>query len=162
MASNRVRDHKRFTSSRFKQLIRLVSATTHEEQTKHIEQLVSLLVTDKDYFKKVYRKTFHISIAPPSRTLPVEDAIAHWSLLFSPQEGGRTWPLTKRPWLDLWYNFVQNRPERYITRDLWNQVEVFLDKATQDESLEWYDPTGAWPFAIDEFVTELGKDSGEL
>jgi DCN1-like protein 1/2 len=45
-----------------------------------------------------------------------------------------------------------------FTRDLWEQSYEFM--RDMDASLSKYDPDGAWPFVVDEFV-KFHKNSAE-
>ncbi len=53
--------------------------------------------------------------------------------------------------------FVQNCDTEVFTRDMWEQSYEFLKEV--GPKLEKYDPDGAWPFLIDEFVQSIKKSS---
>ncbi|KAI5293033.1 Scaffold-type E3 ligase, partial [Ascosphaera acerosa] len=79
-------------------------------------------------------------------------ALDQWRLFFTSDKGGIDMNTATTPWLDLWLDFVTTKHKRPINKDLWEQVEVFLEAAKQDETLDWHSDDGAWPGAIDEFV----------
>lgn len=74
-------------------------------------------------------------------------------MFFSAETGGIPANTNTTPWLDWWIQFLEERGKKPINKDLWEQFEVFLRKAQEDESFGWYDSDGAWPGAIDDFVT---------
>lgn len=39
-----------------------------------------------------------------------------------------------------------------ISKDMWDQTGVFIQKSQEDESMSWWSEDGAWPGVIDEFV----------
>ena len=39
-----------------------------------------------------------------------------------------------------------------MSKDLWDQTGLFVQKSIADDSLSWWNEEGSWPGAIDEFV----------
>uniref|UniRef100_A0A7S0IWR0 Defective in cullin neddylation protein n=1 Tax=Calcidiscus leptoporus TaxID=127549 RepID=A0A7S0IWR0_9EUKA len=74
------------------------------------------------------------------RSLPIEVADALWRLTLA----GRF------KHLDRWLEFLQEKKERAITKDVW---EMLLTFATQiNDEFSNFDEDGAWPVVIDDFV----------
>ncbi|KAK4398759.1 DCN1-like protein [Sesamum angolense] len=83
------------------------------------------------------------------KALPLDTALEMWKLLFAQKK----WPL-----LDDWIQFLQEKHDKAISQDLWSHTLEFA--MTVDTSLSNYDPAGAWPCVMDDFVeylTETGK-----
>ncbi|KAJ0543426.1 putative defective-in-cullin neddylation protein [Helianthus annuus] len=60
--------------------------------------------------------------------------------------------------LNQWCSFVENNQRHNISEDTWSQVLAF--SRCVHENLEGYDPEGAWPVLIDEFVEHMYRMSG--
>lgn len=73
-------------------------------------------------------------------------------MFFSAESGGFSANTDTTPWLDWWIEFLEERGKKPINKDLWEQFEVFLRKAQDDETFGWWEEDGAWPGAIDDFV----------
>ena len=72
-----------------------------------------------------------------------DTARAMWKVLLD----GR-WAL-----VDEWCEFLAKAPDcKVITRDTWSQALEFSRTIAPD--MEGYDPAGAWPYLIDEFVEQ--------
>ena len=52
--------------------------------------------------------------------------------------------------VDEWCEFLEKDHGKPITHDTWSQALEFSRQIGPD--LEGYDPAGAWPYLIDEFV----------
>lgn len=70
------------------------------------------------------------------------------------------WNTESTPWLDWWIEFLKKRGEKPVNKDLWEQVEVFMQKSLEDEEMGWWDPEGAWPGALDDFVAWVREKRG--
>lgn len=84
----------------------------------------------------------------------MEVAVAIWRLIFVPE-----W--IEFPLIDPWCDFV-TKHGKAVTRDTWEMtlelVFSMKDKYDPtDKELKWFDPYGAWPSVIDEFVDNLKK-----
>jgi DCN1-like protein 1/2 len=55
----------------------------------------------------------------------------------------------------LWVEFYETNNKRPVNKDLWNMVGelVLKTKEPDGESLNWWTEDGAWPMAVDDFVT---------
>uniref|UniRef100_A0A061RC16 Defective in cullin neddylation protein n=2 Tax=Tetraselmis sp. GSL018 TaxID=582737 RepID=A0A061RC16_9CHLO len=99
---------------------------------------------DGSTFAAFYRFVFWICRDANKRNLPVHRATSAWLLLLS----GRF------RLLDHWVSFVRSRPNLLtITEDTWRQVLDFTRSVLED--LSNYDPAGAWPVLLDEFVDHI-------
>lgn len=93
-------------------------------------------------FEQTYEFTFKYNLQEGQRMLPLETAMAYWGLLL---EG-------KFSKLDQWLEFVSQEYKKSISRDTWKMVLEFARYVDEDPTLANYDPEGAWPSVIDEFV----------
>ncbi|XP_022884112.1 DCN1-like protein 1 isoform X2 [Olea europaea var. sylvestris] len=60
--------------------------------------------------------------------------------------------------LNQWCNFVESNQRHNISEDTWRQVLAF--SRCVHENLEGYDPEGAWPVLIDDFVEHMYRIRG--
>ncbi|KAK6155084.1 hypothetical protein DH2020_009332 [Rehmannia glutinosa] len=60
--------------------------------------------------------------------------------------------------LNQWCNFVEKNQRHNISEDTWRQVLAF--SRCVHENLEGYDPEGAWPVLIDDFVEYMYRIRG--
>ncbi|WMV59484.1 hypothetical protein MTR67_052869 [Solanum verrucosum] len=111
-----------------------------EKFKKKIPHLRSQL-KDEDTFREIYNFTFDWAKEKGQKTLALETALALWHLLFAELE----WPL-----IDQWCEFIQERHNKAISRDVWLQLLEFAK--TVDATLSNYAAEGAWPCLLDEFV----------
>lgn len=102
---------------------------------------------DEDTFSEIYNFTFDWAKEKGQKTLALETALALWQLLFAELQ----WPL-----IDQWCQFIQERHNNAISRDVWLQLLKFAK--TVDATLSNYDAEGAWPCLLDEFVEYLIKN----
>ncbi|CAA7399308.1 unnamed protein product [Spirodela intermedia] len=96
---------------------------------------------DEQKFREIYNFAFGWAKEKGQKSLALDTAIGMWQLLFAE----KNWPL-----VDEWCQFLQVRHNKAISRDTWSQLLEFAK--TVDPSLTNYDPEGAWPYLIDEFV----------
>jgi len=96
---------------------------------------------DPAVFKRVFEYAFDFAKEPNHKSLPLETATAMFKVLLD----GR-WAL-----VDEWCAFLEKDGSvKAVTRDTWNQTLEFSRQIGEDMS--GYDPAGAWPYLIDEFV----------
>ena len=95
---------------------------------------------DPAAFKRVFEYSFDFAKEPNHKSLPLETATAMFKVLLD----GR-WPL-----VDEWCAFLEKEAIKAVTRDTWNQTLEFSRQIGED--MRGYDPAGAWPYLIDEFV----------
>ncbi|KXJ88941.1 Cullin binding-domain-containing protein [Microdochium bolleyi] len=122
-------------------------------QKQYFSQLERRLSSDPELFKKVYRHAFVAGKEADQRALSLENATIYWDMLFTLP--GFSWigRTTGIDWLAQWKAFLSEKWTRSVSRDMWQQVQVFAVKSVDDESLSFYSPEGSWPGVIDDFVT---------
>ncbi|XP_074566501.1 defective in cullin neddylation protein AAR3-like [Curcuma longa] len=94
-------------------------------------------------FNLLYEFVFFICRENGQKSISVNRALAGWRLVLN----GRF------RLLDEWCNFVGMHQRHNILEDTWQQVLAFSRYVNED--LEGYDPKGAWPVLIDEFVEHI-------
>ncbi|XP_042060223.1 DCN1-like protein 1 [Salvia splendens] len=99
---------------------------------------------DEQKFREIYNYAFGWAKEKGQKSLALDTAIGMWQLLFAEKQ----WPL-----VDHWCQFLQARHNKAISRDTWSQLLEFA--RIVDPALSNYDPEGAWPYLIDEFVDYL-------
>ncbi|KAF8075706.1 hypothetical protein N665_1072s0031 [Sinapis alba] len=99
---------------------------------------------DEQKFHEIYNFAFGWAKEKGQKSLALDTAIGMWQLLFAERE----WPL-----LNHWCDFLQDRHNKAISKDTWEQLLDFV--RTVDPALSNYDAEGAWPYLIDEFVEYL-------
>ncbi|XP_073061579.1 uncharacterized protein [Primulina eburnea] len=102
---------------------------------------------DEQKFREIYNFAFGWSKEKGQKSLALDTAIGMWQLLFAE----RKWPLVEH-----WCQFLQARHNKAISRDTWSQLLEFA--RIVDPALSNYDPEGAWPYLIDEFVDYLAEN----
>ncbi|KAL1961174.1 hypothetical protein VTO42DRAFT_3119 [Malbranchea cinnamomea] len=150
-----------FTREHFVNGWRNVNCESIAKQSAYAAQLRTRLRSESDLFRRVYRYTFPISRMQGQRNLALEIAIEQWRLFFTPDNGGISWNTETTPWLDWWIEFMESKWKRPINKDLWEQTEVLMRKTHEDESMSWWNPEGAWPGAIDDFVAFVQEKRGK-
>ncbi|KAI8109647.1 hypothetical protein M9434_000927 [Picochlorum sp. BPE23] len=107
-------------------------------------------LNDRKKFKEIYEYAFMFSRENNQKCLQLDVALSVWPLL-----------ITKEKWkyIDLWCEFLQEHHKKAISKDTWTQLLDFID--VMDDTFSQYDPTGAWPYLIDEFVA-LVKEQGKI
>lgn len=122
--------------------MRRMGADTAEALKTKLPELRAEL-DDQRAFKEVYEFSFDFSKELNHKSLAVDTARAMWKVLLD----GR-WAL-----VDEWCEFLAKAPDcKVITRDTWSQALEFSRTIAPD--MEGYDPAGAWPYLIDEFVEQ--------
>lgn len=117
------------------------------EKLRNKLQVLRRELTDPVKFKSVYNFVYMFSRESGVRNLPMENAIQLWRLLM-----GERFPILER-----WISFLESRDRKYdISKDTWEMLLDFFEIFEKD-GLAGYDPYGAWPVLIDEFVEELNK-----
>lgn len=124
-------------------------------QKAYVRSQIAKLSVDPDYFRKVYRHAFIAGKEVNQKSLPLENAIVFWQLLFSPP--GRQWVSANREWYPLWEEFLKSQWTRSVNKDLWNMTLEFANKTMADELLKFYGEEDSWPTAVDEFVAWYRK-----
>ncbi|GJZ80523.1 DCN1-like protein 2 isoform X1 [Tanacetum coccineum] len=134
------------------QLLQLVESTV-DKSTPILEELPVLmsrldLMADSSQFSRFYNFVFFICREDGQRSITVSRAIMAWKLVLS----GRFRLLNQ------WCNFIEKNQRHNISEDTWRQVLAF--SRCVHENLEGYDPEGAWPVLIDEFVEHMYRING--
>lgn len=75
--------------------------------------------------------------------MAVDLALSLWKILLS----------TRFALVDAWLEFVQQSNLRVISRDVWKQTLEFSKVMKPD--LSNFDPDGAWPVLLDDFVDHV-------
>lgn len=96
------------------------------------------------YFGRVYRYVFPYIVSEGQRMLPIDQAVAYWTLLLVPR-----YPIAER-----WIAFMTEK-NYSVSRDTWNMALVFFEYAQNDPTLADYDENLAWPAIIDDFVDSV-------
>nr|XP_043627976.1 DCN1-like protein 1 [Erigeron canadensis] len=113
-------------------------------------------IKDNAKFKEIYIFAFGWAKEKGQKSLTLDTAIGMWRLLFAEKQ----WPLVEH-----WCQFLQKEHNKAISQDTWAQLLEFATNVVP--GLANYDPEGAWPYLIDEFVeflTEkavIQKDAGK-
>ncbi|KAJ5714781.1 uncharacterized protein N7483_011962 [Penicillium malachiteum] len=152
-----------FTRAEFIQAWAAQRISTIMQMKAYAGRLRNKLRTDLSYRRTVYKYTFLISRVQGQRHVQHDIAVDYWRLFFGDpvSKAGNT---MTTPWLDLWIEFLEGRGKRPISRDLWGQIELFLIEANKDETFGWWDPEGAWPPTLDEFVAwvKAKREEGKM
>lgn len=97
-------------------------------------------------FTMLYRLVFFIGRDPGRKFLQIDRAVRAWEILLR----GRFRLLEK------FISFVQKEKKSMVSEDTWRQVLDFSRQVRED--LSNYDPSGAWPVLLDEFVDHLCRN----
>ncbi|KAI3784839.1 hypothetical protein L1987_43945 [Smallanthus sonchifolius] len=134
------------------QLLELVESRVYKRMSIFEELSVLMsrlnLMVDSHEFSRFYNFVFFICRENGQRSITVSSAIMAWKLILS----GRFRLLNQ------WCSFIENNQRHNISEDTWRQVLAF--SRCVHENLEGYDPEGAWPVLIDEFVEHMYRMSG--
>ncbi|KAG6656347.1 hypothetical protein CIPAW_04G016600 [Carya illinoinensis] len=112
--------------------------------------LISRLVLMVDFseFSRFYDFVFFMCRENGQKSITVSKAVTAWRLVLA----GRFRLLNQ------WCDFVEKNQRHNISEDTWQQVLAF--SRCVHENLEGYDPEGAWPVLIDDFVEHMYRVSG--
>ncbi|KAL1538705.1 DCN1-like protein isoform X2 [Salvia divinorum] len=115
-----------------------------------VSKLMSRLNLRAEYseFSRFYEFVFFICRENGQKNITASRAIMAWRLVLS----GRF------RLLNHWCNFVEKNQRYNISEDTWRQVLAF--SRCVHENLEGYDPEGAWPVLIDDFVEYMYRIRG--
>eukprot|EP00123_Amoebidium_parasiticum_P019615 comp27883_c0_seq1/m.47181 comp27883_c0_seq1/g.47181 ORF comp27883_c0_seq1/g.47181 comp27883_c0_seq1/m.47181 type:complete len:252 (-) comp27883_c0_seq1:61-816(-) len=102
-------------------------------------------LSDENKFRSLYQYTFGFGKDPSQKGLIVDMAIPLWQLLLK----------DRFVFLNQWLAFLKEHNTKVIPRDTWNLLLDFSIQIKGD--LSNYDPEGAWPVLIDDFV-EYAKE----
>ncbi|XP_010528345.1 PREDICTED: uncharacterized protein LOC104805471 [Tarenaya hassleriana] len=101
------------------------------------------LMVDFSEFSRVYDFVFFMCREKGQKNITVSRAVTAWKLVLA----GRFRLLNQ------WCDFIERNQRHNISEDTWQQVLAF--SRCVHENLEGYDPEGAWPVLIDEFVEHM-------
>ncbi|XP_038890439.1 DCN1-like protein 2 isoform X3 [Benincasa hispida] len=110
-----------------------------------LSKLMSYLnfMVDFSEFSRFYEFVFFVCRENGQKNITVSMAVRAWRLVLN----GRFRLLNQ------WCDFVENNQRHNISEDTWQQVLAF--SRCVHENLEGYDPEGAWPVLIDDFVEHM-------
>eukprot|EP00998_Keelungia_sp_KM082_P007558 NODE_3755_length_855_cov_183.509615_g3732_i0.p1 GENE.NODE_3755_length_855_cov_183.509615_g3732_i0~~NODE_3755_length_855_cov_183.509615_g3732_i0.p1 ORF type:complete len:208 (-),score=51.95 NODE_3755_length_855_cov_183.509615_g3732_i0:160-783(-) len=95
-------------------------------------------IGSKAAYKDFYNFVFDFIREDGSKNVSNENAVGYWQLLLAPR-----WKYTEQ-----WCEFIAGTYKKAIVKDVWKQLLDFSELPSMDA----YDPNGAWPTVIDEFV----------
>lgn len=101
------------------------------------------LSVDSYHFNCFYSFVYFICRENGQKNISINKAIDAWKFVLR----GRF------RLLDQWCNFLEEHHKHNITEDTWHQLLAF--SRCVNENLEGYDPKGAWPVLIDDFVDHM-------
>lgn len=134
------------------QLLKLVESRLHSRLLilEQISKLMSRLefMVDFSEFSSFYDFVFFICRENGQKNIAVSRAVSCWRLILA----GR-FRLLKQ-----WCDFVEKNQRHNISEDTWRQVLSF--SRCVHENLEGYDPEGAWPVLVDDFVEHMYRTMG--
>ncbi|XP_052196994.1 defective in cullin neddylation protein AAR3 isoform X1 [Diospyros lotus] len=140
------------TREALNQLLKLMESRMHA-RTLIFDEILKLmsrldLMVDFSEFARFYDFVFFICRENGQKNITVSRAVASWRLILA----GRFRLLTQ------WCDFVEKNQRHNISEDTWRQVLAF--SRCVHENLEGYDPEGAWPVLIDDFVEHMYRTMG--
>ncbi|XVF14277.1 hypothetical protein REPUB_Repub09cG0044900 [Reevesia pubescens] len=142
----------KFSRDGLNQLLKMVESRMHT-RTAVFDELLKLmlqldLMVDFSEFSHFYDFVFFMCRENGQKNITVSRAVGAWRLVLA----GRFRLLNQ------WCDFVEKNQRHNISEDTWQQVLAF--SRCVHESLEGYDPEGAWPVLIDDFVEHMYRISG--
>ncbi|CAL5325050.1 hypothetical protein CsSME_00004218 [Camellia sinensis var. sinensis] len=133
-------------------LLKLMESRVHTRVSifDEIFQLMSGLdlMVDFSEFSRFYDFVFFICRENGQKNITVSKAVTCWRIVLA----GRFRLLNQ------WCDFVEKNQRHNISEDTWKQVLAF--SRCVHENLEGYDPEGAWPVLIDDFVEHMYRIMG--
>lgn len=96
---------------------------------------------DDQKFKQIYAYAFMINRENGQKFLQLDVALSVWPLLLTPEKWRH---------IDSWCEFLRECHKRAISKDTWIQLLEFIHSV--GDRFENFDPNGAWPYLLDEFV----------
>ncbi|KAF3930693.1 hypothetical protein ABW19_dt0208361 [Dactylella cylindrospora] len=120
-----------------------LGADTIDRMKVKTQELSTSMQTDEAFFKRIYLWTFNWAKPTGQKSLPLDNAIEWWKLLFANKFAGH---------LDSWISFLTEEWKKSIAKDTWNMLYDFVKFAEGDPSLASYDELGSWPSVIDGYV----------
>ncbi|KZV25023.1 hypothetical protein F511_01993 [Dorcoceras hygrometricum] len=144
----------KFTREALSQLLEVVESKLNT-RVSVLEEAYKLmlrigLMADFSEFSCFYDFVFFICRENGQKNITVSRAVMAWRLVLC----GRF------RLLDQWCNFIEENQRHNISEDTWRQVLAF--SRCVHENLEGYDPEGAWPVLIDEFVEHMYRIRGSV
>ncbi|KAJ4960444.1 hypothetical protein NE237_020354 [Protea cynaroides] len=100
-------------------------------------------MVDSSEFTRFYDFVFFVCREKNQKNITLSRAIAAWRLVLA----GRFRLVNQ------WCEFVEKNQRHNISEDTWQQVLAFSRCVHED--LEGYDPKGAWPVVVDDFVEHM-------
>jgi DCN1-like protein 1/2 len=98
---------------------------------------------DPASYRDIYNFAYGFSCEKGQKCVQLEMALAMWQILAPPQR----WR-----YIEDWCEFLRKHHGRAVSRDTWTQLLDFMLNIKPDFSN--YDENGAWPYLVDEFVTQ--------
>jgi DCN1-like protein 1/2 len=104
-------------------------------------------LNDKLKFREIYEYSFLFSRENGQKCVQLDVALSIWPLL-----------ITTEKWkhIESWCDFLRIHHKRAVSKDTWMQLLDFINIV--DEEFTEFDPNGAWPYLIDEFVAFKQKE----
>jgi len=119
------------------------STDTMKTQAKDIVKILE----NKLEFKDFYRWLFDfVKDESERKTIDASTAVDMWNLVM----------LKHFPLLPKWIKFLESQGQKTVSQDLWTMTYEFARDVKSD--LSNYDPDGAWPGLVDEFVDYVKAD----
>lgn len=105
-------------------------------------------------FAEIYNYAYGFACEKGQKCLQLDTANAMWQLLFADQR----WPLIQQ-----WCDYLNVHHKRAISKDTWTQLLEFAKLVQTEDDLQKFDASAnsAWPYLIDEFVSEFQDKPAE-
>ncbi|KAI9153506.1 hypothetical protein LWI28_012446 [Acer negundo] len=142
----------KFSREALAELLKFVYSTVHKRNSVFdaLFKLMSRLNLMGDFseFSRFYDFVFFMCREHGQKNITISRAVVAWRIALA----GRFRLLNQ------WCDFVEKNQRHNISEDTWQQVLAF--SRCVHENLEGYDPEGAWPVLIDDFVEHMYRVSG--